>query len=94
MLVRYSTNARTVKNHPIYLFNYIHAAIAVLDSGHYDKVDLTYKPEVQTYANAWITGFSDGSITAVRASPNGAAATGAIVEEYVTHRDFPRSTSL
>lgn len=94
-LVRYSTAARTTKNHPIYLFNYYHgvvcqnASVAVLD-----KLDAAQKTAFGTYASAWIAGFSDGTITAVRAGPNGQAATGSIVEEYVTHRDFPYSPSL
>jgi|SRR5579862_3303747 len=94
-LVRYSTAAKTTKNHPIYLFNYYHGVIAQNSSiSVIDKLDNAQKTAFGTYANAWITGFSDGSITAVRASPNGAAATGQIVEEYLTHRDFPYTPSL
>lgn len=93
-LVRYSTAARTTKNHPIYLFNYYHRAHVLASTGFPDTLDGTTKTAMQTYATAWITGFSDGTITAVRASPNGAAATGSIVEEYVTHRDFPYQTSV
>lgn len=92
-LVRYSTNARTVKNHPIYLFNYYHLAIAHNLGTDADLLDANMKAALATYAAAWITGFTDGTITAVRASPNGAAATGQFVEEYLTHRDFPYSTS-
>lgn len=93
-LIRYSTNARTTKNHPIYLFNYVHGCYITEPSADYDLLHTSQKTAMTTYAGAWITGFSDGSITAVRASPNGAAATGAIVEEYVTHRDFPHTPSL
>jgi hypothetical protein len=93
-LVRYSTNARTTKNHPIYLFNYVHGAWVIDSGADVDLLDATQKSHLATYAAAWISGFSDGTITAVRASPNGAAATGAIVEEYVTHRDFPHTPSL
>ncbi len=93
-LVRYATNARSVKNHPIYLFNYVHGAIILNTFAGMDKLDANQKSALNTYAADWISGFSDGSITAVRASPNGAAATGAIVEEYVTHRDFPYQTSV
>lgn len=91
-LVRYSTSARTTKNHPIYLFNYVHGVY--LNGTTVDLLDATQKTALATYAAAWIAGFSDGSITAVRASPQGAAATGAQVEEYVTHRDFPYTRSL
>jgi hypothetical protein len=93
-LVRYSTNARTTKNHPIYLFNY-HHQVATLTSGvHFETLDANQKAALTTYMNDWVSGFSDGTITAVRASPNGAGATGGIVEEYVTHRDFPYTPSL
>jgi hypothetical protein len=93
-LVRYSTAARTSKNHPIYLFNYVHGA-AISSSGiHFETLDANMKSHLATYGGLWVSGFSDGTITAVRASPNGAAATGVAVEEYVTHRDFPYSPSL
>jgi len=93
-LVRYSTAARTTKNHPIYLFNYVHGA-AVSSSGiHFETLDANMKSALQTYGGHWVSGFSDGTITAVRASPNGAGATGVTVEQYVTHRDFPHTPSL
>jgi hypothetical protein len=94
-LVRYSTAARTTKNHPIYLFNYYHNALLTTSgaSGQ-DKLLASQATSFATYASSWISGFSDGTITAVRASPNGAAATGSIVEEWLTHRDFPYSTSV
>lgn len=93
-LIRWSTAARSTKNHPIYCFSYMHGAF--IDGGHNwaEQLDSACKTAYQTYATAWITGFSDGSITAVRATPNGAAATGSLVEEYVTHRDFPYTSSV
>lgn len=87
-LVRYSTAARTAKNHPVYLFNYYHGAIAVSASSP-DTIQATIKSVLQTYASAWISGFSDGSVTYNRAGPNGASATGSLVENFLTHRDFP-----
>jgi len=93
-LIRWSTAARSTKNHPIYCFSYVHGILTANTSGNGDKLDANQKTAMGTYAASWITGFSDGSITAVRATPNGAAATGQIVEEFVTHRDFPPSTSL
>ncbi len=87
-LIRYSTTARTPKNHPVYLFNYYHGIQGL--AADIDKVNTTQRTAMGTYASAWISGFSDGSITAVRAGPNGATATGSLVELYLTHRDFPR----
>ncbi len=87
-LVRYTTPARSSKNHPVYLFNYYHRAY--VGSGGGDTLATTQGTAIGTYANAWISGFSDGSITVVRAGPNGVTAGGASVQTYVTHRDFPR----
>jgi hypothetical protein len=44
-----------------------------------------------TYGGVWIgAGFSDGATSYNRAGPNGATATGVLVEALVTHRDLPR----
>jgi hypothetical protein len=93
-LCRWSTAARSTKNHPIYCFSYWHACLINSSAASNELLDATQKSTMQTYAAAWISGFSDGSITAVRATPNGAAATGSVVEEYTTHRDFPYTSSL
>jgi hypothetical protein len=88
-LVRYSTTAKTGKNHPIYLFNYYHSPV-IGSAGAPDLLQSAYVTALDTYSANWITGFSDGSITAVRAGPNGATATGHLTEPNVTHRDFRR----
>lgn len=93
-LVRWSTAARSTKNHPIYLYAYMHRVNVGATGSNNDTLDSNQRTALATYAASWISGFSDGSITAVRASPQGAAATGSLVEEYVTHRDFPYSTSV
>ncbi len=94
-LIRWATAARTTKNHPIYCFAYMHSpAVHGATSTTVDNLDSGQRTAYGTYASSWISGFSDGTITAVRASPNGAAATGSLVEEYVTHRDFPYTTSV
>jgi hypothetical protein len=89
-LIRYSTAARTSKNHPVYLFNYYH--VCGINSGTTPDIILTTQVTAyQTYAGAWVgAGFSDGATSYNRAGPNGATATGYIVEPYVTHRDLPR----
>lgn len=89
-LLRYSTAVKTTKNHPIYLFNYFHGAYEQTGAGNADKLDTTQKTAIGTYATSWIAGFSDGTTSYNRAGPNGASATGQIVETYLTHRDFPR----
>jgi hypothetical protein len=88
-LVRYATAVRTSKNHPIYLYNYYHAP-QITNSG-VDTLYPAYVTALGTYAGQWIgAGFSDGTTTYNRAGPNGATATGQLVETYVTHRDLPR----
>ena len=93
-LIRWSTAARSVKNHPIYCFAYMHGAQHGTGAGVTDVLNTAQKTLYQTYATAWLTGFSDGTITATRATPQGHGCTGQICEEYVTHRDFPPSRSL
>lgn len=87
-LVRYSTAARSSKNHPIYLYNYYHGVYR--EDTSRDLLEVGQGLDLDSYAGAWITGYSDGVNTYQRAGPNGAAATGHQVEQYLTHRDFPR----
>ena len=88
-LVRYSTATRTSKNHPLYLFSYYHG-VASPAAGPFDTLHPTTVTAMDTYASAWITGFSDGTATHHRAGPNGDLATGQLVSSLMTHRDFPR----
>jgi hypothetical protein len=86
-LVRYSTPARTSRNHPVYLFNYYHDCYSV--AGSPDMLAAALKTALETYATAWISGFSDGAETHERCGPRGAVATSRRVDPYVRHRDFP-----
>jgi len=93
-LLRWSTAKRSTKNHPVYLFNYFHSVYNEPGT-NYDLLDSVQKANLATYAASWLSGFSDGgSVSAKRAGPDGTAATGSIVEEYITHRDFPHTPSL
>jgi hypothetical protein len=89
--MKWGTSARTSKNHPVYLFSYIHGIYLdhLQDAG---RVAQTQRTAINGFGEAWQSGFSDGTITAVRAGPNGA--TGSYIDRtdpfYVTHRDFPR----
>ena len=88
VVVRYSTTARSAKNHPIYLFNYYHGARLPATGG--DTCFATQVTNAGNLASGWISGYSDGTLTLVRAGPNGATATGQVVEPMVSHRDLPR----
>jgi hypothetical protein len=93
-LVRYATAAHTTKNHPVYGFNYYHHIFTVAGSSNCDELDVVQKSTFEDYAAQWIAGYSDGTLTLHRATQGGHTATGSLVEEFVTHRDFPYSTSV
>jgi len=89
-VIRYSTSARSSKNHPVYLFNYHHDPQCTSNTLP-DTLLAGYVTTLGTYAGLWTgAGFSDGATSYNRAGPNGATATGYIVEPMVSHRDLPR----
>jgi hypothetical protein len=89
-LIRYSTNDRSSKNHPVYCFNYVHSiGFNGLVTGA-DALNLAQKTALTTYASSWVTGFSDGAVNHVRSRPEGDACTGVLVNPEITHRDLPR----
>lgn len=87
VLLRFTTDQRTTKNHPVYLFNYIHDQANVGASA-------ANTPAADILA-AWasrshdlVAGFSDGTLTRKRAGPRGAVAQAGTAEAFLTHRDF------
>lgn len=88
-LIRWSTDQRSEKNHPIYLFCYLHNILHGTSSDN-ELIVSRQKTTLDTYAAAWVSGFSDGAFTYKRAGPRGAVALGNFVDTHVTHRDFPR----
>lgn len=87
ILLRYSTPARSSKNHPVYLFNYFHGAW--IEDADPDLIAPQQKTLFETYADDWLAGFSDGSSPRERCGPRGAVATGRRVDPVTRHRDFP-----
>lgn len=89
-LMRWSTTARTSKNHPVYLFSYFHG-VERLVSGDINEIFTGQITKYNTYCSAWVSGFSDGALTLVRAGPNGATGFADLRSSpvYSTHRDFP-----
>lgn len=88
LLLKWTTDQRSTKNHPIYLFNFIHGV----------PINASSTPEVpvtnatthwNTRISDWVAGYSDGTLTRRRAGPRGAVAQGGSVATYFTHRDFP-----
>jgi hypothetical protein len=86
-LIRYSTPARSSKNHPVYLMNYYHNVFA--PTSGVDSVLPAQVTALDAYAAAWVAGFSDGSETRERCGPRGAVAIGHRVDPFIRHRDFP-----
>ena len=86
-LIRYATLARSAKNHPVYLFNYYHGVW--LSATDQDKVQSSQLSAMNTYAAAWVAGFSDGTGARERCGPHGAGATSGACRVFITHRDFP-----
>jgi len=86
-LLRFATTARTSKNHPVYLFNYFHGATA--NTTTVSLLAAAQKTAIETYADAWIAGFSDGTNTYVRSGPNGATAVSRLVDQYLRIHSFP-----
>lgn len=84
---KWTTTQRTSKNHPIYLFSYWHNVLFNYSLDQ-DLVLESQETAMQTYGDAWVSGFTDGSIVHHRAGPNGAVAQSFIIDEYVRHRDF------
>lgn len=87
-LVRWSTTARTSKNHPVYLFNYLHGVgRETTEDG--DKLNHDQLSAMNVYAAAWQAGFTDGTGARERCGPRGAVAVGHSTKAYIYHRDFP-----
>jgi len=86
-LMRWSTLGRTSKNHPIYLFKYWHG-VQTPNSGDPDAILAAQITLYNTYADAWISGFSDGTDGYALTGPNGDQAQTRFLETHVMHRDF------
>jgi hypothetical protein len=89
-LLKFTTNDRSAKNHPIYCFNYFHGVTSGATVATADKPLTAQASAIGIYGNNWVTGFSDGTANHVRARPNGNSCVGYVVETYLTHRDLPR----
>ena len=85
--VRYSTPARSAKNHPVYLANYYHGCWQA--TGTPDQLNGAQKTALENYADHWLSGFNCDGSPRERCGPHGAVATGRRVDDFVRHRDFP-----
>ena len=90
MLVRFSTDQRTSKNHPIYLFKYIKPGRCAVSELGADALPANMTTALNTYGSHIVSGFSDGTTTRHVCGPFGAVALDHLTETYITHRDFRR----
>lgn len=87
-LVKWQTDVRTSKNHPIYLFKYYRGGLMQSTSGDHEQLSTNQASNLASYAANWVSGFSDGANNYNIAGPNGAAGFTPSVAGMLTHRDF------
>lgn len=89
--VRWATDQFTSKGKPIFLRSYMHDVASGNTRTTCDTLMSTEKTALETYATAWITGFSDGTVTHARSGPNGAVGlTPVLASQYTTTRTLER----
>lgn len=88
-LIRFSTDQRTSKNHPIYLFKYYHDAVYA-SGGDPDTVVTIQHTRSATLGSTLVTGITQSAVVYKLAGPYGAVAQGSVAEPLITHRDFRR----
>lgn len=88
-VLRMATTKRSTKNHTVYVFSYFHDALMSSSSSDNDTLLPAQKTAITTYGTAWQTGITVGARTYKRTTPDAHATTGALVDVWVGHRDFP-----
>jgi hypothetical protein len=88
MLWRFTTDQRTAKNHPIYLFKWFHGT---QNDGltSPDSLRNGIHSTAGGVAAALVTGVSDGTNTRVYCGPRGAVAQSSTVMPLLHMREFP-----
>jgi hypothetical protein len=89
-VLRFTTDARSVKNHPIYLFKFFHG-VSGDSAGDRDHVNPDQIGLYNAYGASWIAGFSDGVNSRVLCGPHGAVALTRACKDLLTHRDLVRA---
>jgi hypothetical protein len=90
--VRWPTAVKSSKGKPIYLRSYMHGCIHKADTiPERDELLAAQKTAYETFGEAWVTGFSDGTDTYTRRGPNGAVGlTGVMASTWLTTRTLER----
>lgn len=87
ILLRFTTDVRSSKNHPIYLFNWIHG-VQCKNATTPDQPSSGALSAWTTRAGDAVSGYTDGTLNRIRCGPNGAVAQSGAAEAYLRHRDF------
>jgi hypothetical protein len=88
-IVRMSTDARSTKNHPIYLYKFCRAVYREVGAT-FDTWSTFQSAHWKSLIDNWIAGLSDGAHTLTLADAKGLGAVSSLIEPLITHRDFPR----
>jgi hypothetical protein len=89
-VLRQATTKLSSKNHRVYVFSYFHHAYRAAGDSTGDVLDGTQKAAIEAFGGVLNTGLTTGGRTYKRTTPDGALVTGASVDQYIGHRDFPR----
>lgn len=90
LVLRQATTKKSTKNHTVYCFSYYHGVLADTSLGSPDSPVADQVASVLALGQAWNTGFTAGGRVYKRTTPDGHLVTGAAVDPFVGHRDFPR----
>lgn len=86
-MTKFTTTQRSTKNHPIYLYKYMHPCYA--SASDPDVLQSTMVTALNTYWNLWLsTGFTVDGTQRFLCGPRGAVAQTALVSTQTRHRDF------
>jgi broad specificity polyphosphatase/5'/3'-nucleotidase SurE len=86
--MRFSTTQRSTKNHPIYLFKYLHG-IRYSSGTPSDTLGAAWLTAMNEWGDDLVAGISDGTNTRILCSPRGAVAQARTTLTTIRHRDFP-----
>lgn len=90
IVLRMATTKKSVKNHTVYVFTYLHGVRTRSSGTDGDTVWSFQKNNVDALGDAWLNGFTVGGRVYKRTTPDGALCTGRLTEPFIGHRDFPR----
>lgn len=90
LILRQATSKLSTKHHVVYCFSYYHGVLLPNSDMTGDAAVSAQATNLLAVGDAWHTGIVVGARTYKRTTPDGVLVTGAAVDPYITHRDFPR----